>query len=135
MAKPTRFTSRPFPVKGFKVTEENMEAVAHWCEGHIVETAERKFIRVPVQNARSNKQTEAIVDCWVLRSRRNGRNSFKVYDEEWLLKNFVESPLDEVDEHDDEIVIHGEKDNNRVTNNVRPLPTQRTNKSSRLGAI
>lgn len=99
--KATRFMRRPFFVRGFPVTEQNMEAVAQWCEGHVIETDEKRFIRVPVHNAKNIRQTEAHVGAWVLKSRYIGRVSFKVYTEDWLNKDFVEAP----DDTDEEEVI------------------------------
>jgi hypothetical protein len=95
--KATRFMRQPFFVSGFKVTEGNMAALAKWCEGHIISTTNRPFIRVPVAHATNIKLTEAYVDTWILLSRRGGRKSFKVYSEEYLTNNFFILADDNVD--------------------------------------
>lgn len=95
--KATRFMRQPFFVSGFKVTAENMHAIAKWCEGHVIPDAEKPFIRVPVDRPTNKKQTEAYIGTWVLLSRQRGEKSFKVYTEEWLLKNFFELPEDDID--------------------------------------
>lgn len=95
--KATRFMRQPFFVSGFKVTIENMEEIAKWCEGYVIREAERPFIRVPVDRPTNRRQTEAYVGTWVLISKQRGEKSFKVYTEEWLLKNFFELPEDELE--------------------------------------
>lgn len=93
----TRFMRQPFYVMGHKVTEENMEAIARWCEGHVIRDTDRPFIRVPVDRPTNKRQTEAYVGTWVTLSRQHGAKSFKVYTEEWLDKNFISLPEDDLE--------------------------------------
>lgn len=94
----TRFMRQPFYVTGIEVTSENMEAVARWCQGHVIRDGDRSFIRVPVDRATNRRQTEAYVGLWVTASKQRGLRSFKVYTREWLDKNFFElSGDDELD--------------------------------------
>jgi hypothetical protein len=82
----------PFPVKGVQVTEENMQEVANWCRGKVnveavgtVDNASpRRFIKVKVEKAITDKQTRARVGDYVLRS----PSGFKVYTEQAFLKCF-----------------------------------------------
>jgi hypothetical protein len=84
---------QPFFVEGFQVDKENMQFVAEWCQGAIIPSSDGKsFIRVPVIGAKNARQTEAHIGMWVLKSMHGGRDTFKVYTEEWLLKTFVEVP-------------------------------------------
>lgn len=93
MLKPVRFMRIPFFVSGFQVTEDNMEAIARWCQGHVIRDAERPFVRVPVDRATKRNQTEAYVGRWVLKSVYRREISYKVYTEEFLRGSFIE--LDE----------------------------------------
>jgi hypothetical protein len=122
----------PFVVSGYQVTEENMSAVANWCQGHIFEDGPNSFIRVPVDRPTNKKQTEAYIGSHVLLSvKRNGEESFKVYTEEWLIKNFFEIPRemdeqgsvpDEVAQVEDHCCCNGRC---KRDNNVRTLPVPR----------
>lgn len=98
--KPRYFMRNPFLVAAYQVTESNMDAIARWCQGHVIRDAERPFVRVPVNRTTNKRQTEAYEGCWVLLSKQRGENSFKVYTQEWLDKNFVEVPHAEFDEND-----------------------------------
>jgi hypothetical protein len=92
---------KPFIVTGYKVTENNMDAIARWCEGHVIRDTERPFIRVPVIRPSNPRQTEAYVGTSVLLSNTpRGDKSFKVYTQEWLDKNFFVIP-DEIEDDDE----------------------------------
>lgn len=76
-------TPPPLYVDAVRVTAENMEAVAAWCDGKIEELDEKdvppkfskEYIQVRVINPRSFRQTQAFVGDWVLK----GSSGFKVY--------------------------------------------------------
>lgn len=78
-----------------ETTEDNMDAVAAWCGGHVIRDTENPFVQVPVDRPTNRRQTEATVGSWVVRSVNRGRASFKVYPDEWLGSTFVVIP-DEV---------------------------------------
>jgi hypothetical protein len=142
--KATRFMRKPFVVVGFEITETNMDAVAKWCQGHVVQGEEGPFVRVPVDYPTSRKQTEGYVGTWVLQSRAiNGGKTFKVYSPAWLKNNFV-TLEDMIQEEEEALVVepivestkdnppaccdHGKTNNSEgSTNNVRALPTQKVN--------
>jgi hypothetical protein len=132
--KATRFMRQPFFIDGFKVTERNMAAVAQWCGGEVLksETDHRRFIRVPVDNPETSRHTEAYVGYWVLKSPRGRRSSFKVYDEPWLLTEFIMLPM--IEESTIEVPDPGEKTVEIPTNlRVIPsLPAQRIRPSPRF---
>lgn len=123
----TRFMRIPFFVSGYCVTEENMEAVAKWCEGHVIRDTKEPFVRVPVTRPSHPRQTEACVDMWVIKSELNGRQSYKVYTNEWLRKQFFELPDDAfpgiMDEPDD---LEGLN----ITRGVATVPTQRSSENT-----
>lgn len=137
--KATRYMRRPFIVTGYKVTAENMVAVARWCRGHVIRDTERPFIRVPVSRYTNIKQTEAYIGLSVILSIQRGEESFKVYSDEWLEKNFIPIPREIEDETGeqtidlaqyllpkDEVVENPEpRDPRPNPSNVRHLPTQK----------
>jgi hypothetical protein len=88
---------QPFFVTGIQVTDENMQEIASWCEGHVVGSGDRRFVRVPVDNPRAVKQTEARVGQWVLRSKNKGSYTYKVYTDASVQREFVQIPTDDDD--------------------------------------
>jgi len=132
--KATRFIRKPFVVSGYQVTNENMDVIATWCRGHVIPAddarKEQAFVRVPVDRPTSQKQTQAFVGTWVILAfNQRGEESFKVYPQEWLNKNFIVLPREiEEDELmarvaipdiDNDVCCH-----NRLGTNVRSLPVQ-----------
>lgn len=93
-AKAHRFISKPFIITGYQVTAENMQQIADWCQGHVIESGKNPFIRVPVYRVLDPRQTEAYVGMWVTMSIRKGEPFCKVYPQEWLTKSFNELPDD-----------------------------------------
>ena len=122
-----RFMRQPFIVTGHQVTEENMEFVAAWCGGEVYRSSERRFIQVPVENARSTKQAEAHVGYWVLKSKYGGKYGFRVYSVDYLEKQFM---LIRDDTEDDNDIIIPDDNIPRQVDNVRSLPVQPTPKFS-----
>lgn len=96
--EPTRFVRKKFFVEGYRIDKNNMQFVAMWCQGSIVPDGENTFIRVPVINAKNARQSEGHVGMWVLKSLQGGRDTFKVYTEEWLDKTFDEVDKDDLEE-------------------------------------
>lgn len=81
----------PFFVDGFLVEDDNMNKLAQWCGGRVVddETTGRRYIRVPVERPSNRKQTEAYPGTWIIVSNdHRGAKSYKVYTPEWLGKQF-----------------------------------------------
>ena len=80
------FVRKPFPVKAVQVTADNMAEVARWCGGQVLTITKegeagdgplpaRSFVRVPVFQARNDRQQQAYIGDWVLEAERG----FKVY--------------------------------------------------------
>lgn len=131
--EPTRYMRIPFFVTGYCVTEDNMEAIAKWCGGYIVREDEKPaFIHVPVNRATSDKQYKAYIGTHVVVSVQRGERSFKVYTDEWLLKQFMPINVETLEEsviEDDFETRTGttrEISPNRVAGNRRPVPAQFT---------
>lgn len=84
--KPEKYMRKALYVEAVQVDDSNMEDLAQWCSGRIEQTANNpqegkvatKFIRVPMTNAFNDRQTQAFVGDWVIRS---ARKNFKVYTE------------------------------------------------------
>ena len=91
------YTRKPFPVDAIQVTEENLKAVAKWCDGEVrystktigddIETREKikiPYVKVNVHHPLNERQTKAYAGDWVLKS----DSGFKVYTERAFEKNF-----------------------------------------------
>jgi len=75
----TRFARRAFYVEAVQVTLDNMSAVTEWCGG-VVESMDSRngltnYVKVPVSNPASDRQTRAFLGDWVLKA----GTTFKVY--------------------------------------------------------
>lgn len=80
------YVRRPFEVQVVQVTEENLQAVADWCQGEVRSTAEgNTFIKVKVYRPASSRQTRAFPGDWVLYSGK----AYKVYNTEAFNKSFM----------------------------------------------
>lgn len=131
--KATRFMRIPFIVTGYEVTDENMDIIADWCEGHVIRrNTDRPFVRVPVNRPTNPHQTKAFAGTWVIASLQRGQNSFKVYTTAWLSRHFMEVPAGIEEDVPDEaettspvvetdICCH----HNHIGGNVRSLPVQK----------
>lgn len=88
-----KFMRKEFPVDGVQVTDENMSEVAEWCHGmiqsrpNVGRPGERRYIKVQVDNPKTERQTEAYVGDWVLFAGKG----FKVYRDQALWNNFYET--------------------------------------------
>lgn len=75
----TRATRKPFYVDAVRVTAGNMPAICKWSGGEMFATdpadGRRRYVKVPVEGARNDRQTRAYIGDWVLKA--NGK--FKVY--------------------------------------------------------
>lgn len=83
-----KYIRKPFEVEAVQVTEENIEAVAEWCDGKIeFETdvpGSKQLIRVKVKHPLNARQTKAYVGDWVLKA----GEGFKVYNQVAFDKSF-----------------------------------------------
>lgn len=84
------YMRRPFEVDAVQVTEENMEAVAKWCQGDVRLERDKKtgedvrYIKVRVFKPANERQTKAYVGHWVLYA----GTGYKTYHDSAFHKNF-----------------------------------------------
>lgn len=88
------YLRKPLPVKGARVTADNLDSIASWTEGTVEVTENRAgkkvtFVRVPVINPQNPRQTTAYVGDWVLCS----GTGFKVYTNRAFQKSFDLAPV------------------------------------------
>lgn len=92
-----KFCRKPFYVDGIQVTEENINDVAAWCGGEVLEQEPKKgdpkkYIKVDVRRPLHHRQTMAFVNDWILKA----GTGFKVYTESAFDSNF--DPVEETEE-------------------------------------
>lgn len=87
----TKFVRKPFYVDAIRVTNENFEEVAQWCEGEIMIKDDesspnngKRFIKVKTLHPMTPRQTEAYVGDYILYASSN----FKVYPTKSFEKSF-----------------------------------------------
>jgi hypothetical protein len=129
--KATRYMRMPFFVTGHQVTPENMRAVAQWCEGHVIETEDRTFIRVPISGIKNIRQTEACEGDHILKMTFDGKVTWKIEKDVWLGQRFVTVEI-HLDDSDD-LEIGPVKEPSRPVNNLRVLPSQPTRVHAKPG--
>lgn len=94
--KTEKFIRKPFIIDGVQVTEENLKAVADWCQGEVRtdtqaqsapsgQTGQAKYVKVRVHRPLNDRQTKAFVGDWVLYA----GSGFKVYTAKAFLGSFV----------------------------------------------
>lgn len=80
-----RYTRKPVHVDAIQVTEENIETLALWCQGNLINDGDGDYIKVDVHTPRNERQTQAFVGDWLLYHDKG----FKVYTDEAFRKTFV----------------------------------------------
>lgn len=75
MMKTSKFARKPFYVDAVRVSEDNIEEVAAWCQGEVLEDEEGRHIKVRVHRPLTDRQTKAYLGDWVLFA----GTGFKVY--------------------------------------------------------
>jgi len=85
-----KFARKPFFVDAVRVTSENMERVAEWCQGDVNtiqhDSGEEKYVKVRVHRPMNDRQTQAFVGDWILYA----GTGFKVYTPKAFEKSFEE---------------------------------------------
>lgn len=83
---------RPFSVRALQVTPLNMEELADWSGGEVIEDGEkgeqmsRKHIKIKTKAPREPRHAMAYPGDWIVKS----GNSWKVYPNGAFTKNFIE---------------------------------------------
>lgn len=74
--KTHKFARKPFYVDAVRVSEANIEEVAQWCNGKVMENEDgQRYVKVTVLRPLNDRQTEAFIGDWVLYA----GTGFKVY--------------------------------------------------------
>jgi hypothetical protein len=97
MLKTDRFVRKPFFIDAVQVTEENINAVAKWCQGEVrtggvfseEEDDNIRYIKVRVHRPLNERQTKAFVGDWVLYA----GTGYKVYTPKAFANSFEPAPL------------------------------------------
>jgi hypothetical protein len=97
MIQPKQYARKVTYVTAIQVTPANISEVAEWCKGVIEGSAEGNpaeyFIRVKVFRAANERQTQAFVGDWVLKTMPN-KDSFKVWTNPAFFQHFTDASLD-----------------------------------------
>lgn len=83
--KTAKFTRKPFEVDAVQVTAENINDVAKWCQGEVVNEDGQQFVKVRVLRVLNDRQTKAFIGDWVLYA----GTGYKVYTAKAFQKSFV----------------------------------------------
>lgn len=92
----TRYIRKPLYVDAVRVTPQNIQELAEWCDGKIdmgypnpnQTGKKKKYIKVNVLNPRNPRQTMAFIGDWLLRQ----GDSFKIYTFKAFQLAFDEAP-------------------------------------------
>jgi hypothetical protein len=85
------FMRRPQLQEARRVTSENFEEVAAWCEGDIFgESTDDPYIRVPHKGNKSRDLVEAHIGQWIFKIRK----TCAVYAHSYIMKNFIRVEAD-----------------------------------------
>jgi len=86
-----RYTHVPLYVNAVQITAENLSEVASWCGGAIqTDVDTRQFIKVASIRPLRERQTQAYVGDWVLKT----DVGLKVYTNKAFTRGFVNAPED-----------------------------------------
>lgn len=74
-----RYIRKPLYVDAVRITEENFDEIAEWCQGEVQQEetpgGTKRYIKVRVHNPKNTRQTQAIVGDWLLYTERG----YKIY--------------------------------------------------------
>lgn len=96
------YESKPRRVDAIQVTEENLDAIAVWCEGYlsagVSDTRTVRWVDVPTPQTLFERRQRAYPGDWILKSHANGR--YKVVHSSTFKAEFEfvkVSPVDSLD--------------------------------------
>lgn len=97
MIKTEKYVKKPFYAEAVQVSAENINEVASWCGGTVVQHKNAggnttTYIKVPVLNPMSERQERAFPGDWILWA----RNNYKVYTQKSFSRHF--EPVNGTDE-------------------------------------
>lgn len=126
-----KFARVPFFVDAVQVTEENMEEVAEWCGGQIMdfdETARvktKRFIKIKVHNPQNPRQTQAFEGDYVLFASKG----FKTYNKPAFDRTFEPVFQKRTEEIPSGSILPGPRPDAPPRESRIPLPGPRKQKS------
>lgn len=88
-----KFIRKPFDIEAIRVTEDNINEVAAWCDGRVLKDEGKKespFIKVRVHHPLTQRQTKAFVGDWVLYAGKG----YKVYTNTAFERSFDPVPIE-----------------------------------------
>lgn len=89
----TRYIKKALYVEAVRITKDNLEDIADWCQGEIQQDevpgkGTKKFIRVRVHNPKNSRQTKAHIGDWLLYTDRG----YKIYTNRAFCQSFDQAP-------------------------------------------
>lgn len=84
--QPEEFQRRTFKVQAMPVTSDNIDQIATWCKGTVLQKDGVPFIKVNVNRPQNERQTQAFVGDWVVSAK-----GFKVYTDSAFRASFERS--------------------------------------------
>lgn len=90
MIDPTKYVRKAFYVEAVRVSAENMEEVAQWCNGTVCtnDSTGKNYVQVNVVRAMTPRQTRAYIGNHVVRAGAG----FKVYTNQAFTQDFDPAP-------------------------------------------
>lgn len=87
----TQFVRKPLFVNAVRITSDNFDEIAEWCQGEVKEGegSDKKHIKVRVYNPKNARptKTKAYVGDWLLHTDRG----YKVYADKAFIASFEET--------------------------------------------
>lgn len=108
-----KYNRSPFQVDAVQVTKENLQEIAEWCGGQVLEHSDKgktqKYVKVKVYRPVNEKQTRAFPGDWILSSDAG----FKVYTDRAFQRSFYPEPTPykgDMNKFETSGVVYTEKD-------------------------
>jgi len=104
----TQYLRKALYVDAVRVTADNFDEVADWCQGDIKQDDGpggngKKYIRIRAHNPKGPRQTKAFVGDWVLYHERG----YKVYTNKAFLASFDEAALVDLPREEGDTIVIG----------------------------
>lgn len=83
------YARKPFTVEAVKVTENNLDEVAAWCNGQAVKDA-KPHVKLKDVHTREEKNTRAFPGSWILKSAQG----YRIYGEKAFHACFTKADVE-----------------------------------------
>lgn len=84
MLETTKYIRKPFNIDAVQVTHQNMQEIAQWVDGQVLQDELGPYVKVRVHRPLNDRQTKAYVNDWVLYA----GTGYKVYTEKAFKNSF-----------------------------------------------